>query len=258
MTIRTDPWPAGTPTWVDLGADDVTAATAFYAALFGWEYSSGGEESGGYLLATLDGAAVAGIGPKQDPGTPSVWTTYLATDDVDASARAVSAAGGQVVAEPFDVMSSGRMAIVADPGGAALGLWQAGDHIGAGRVNEPGTLVWNELHARDEVAARAFYAAVFGYEYRDVGGEAFVYATFTRAGDRAEVGGILRDAELPAGAPDHWLTWFATGDVDASAARAEELGGKLRVPVSDTPFGRATVVQGPQGEVFGLIALATR
>ncbi|MDR6866628.1 putative enzyme related to lactoylglutathione lyase [Microbacterium resistens] len=255
MSIRNEPWPAGTPMWVDLGADDVDAAKAFYTGLFGWEYQSGGQESGGYLLAQLDGKAVAGIGPKQDAQMPTVWTSYIGSDDVDATANAVTEAGGHLIAPPFDVMDSGRMAIATDLTGAAFGIWQAGSHIGAERVNEHGALCWNELHTRDDAAARAFYATVFGYEYEDLSDGGFVYFTFRRAGDAAEVGGIQHDTQIADGVPDYWLTWFAADDVDASTASAAGLGATVLMPVTDSPFGRMSIVQGPQGEVFGLISL---
>ncbi|MFJ3956368.1 VOC family protein [Arthrobacter sp. NPDC090010] len=257
MPIRNEPWPEGTPTWVDLGSDDVEAAKAFYTGLFGWEYLSGGEEAGGYVLAQLDGKAVAGLGSKQDPQMPTVWTTYLAADDVDATTIKVGDAGGQIIAPPFDVMDSGRMAIASDTAGAAFGIWQAGTHIGAERYNEHGALCWNELHTRDYDAAREFYPAVFGVEFHDISGEGFVYSTFKRASDGQEVGGIHHDGQMPEGMPNYWLAWFAADDVDAGIAKAVELGATVLMPPMDSPFGRMSVIQGPQGEAFGLITLPT-
>lgn len=255
MSVRTEPWPDGTPNWVDLGVDDVDAAKKFYAELFGWEYVNGGEQSGGYELAQIDGRAVAGIGPRQDAATPTVWTTYFAADDADKTADEIGRAGGRLLFPVMDVMASGRMTVAFDSVGAVFGVWQAGDHIGAERVNEHGALCWNELHTRDYDAARAFYAAVFGYEYQDVSAEGMVYATLQRVSDRKDIGGVHHDLDLPAGAPDHWLTWFASDDVDATTAKAEQLGAVPVMPAVDTPFGRMAIVQGAQGEVFGVIAL---
>ena len=56
----------------------------------------------------------------------AAWNTYVWVDDVEATAAVVRGAGGTVVAEPFDVMDAGRMAVVADPNGAVFGLY-AGD-----------------------------------------------------------------------------------------------------------------------------------
>ncbi|WAH95730.1 VOC family protein [Arthrobacter sp. MMS18-M83] len=255
MPVRTEKWPEGTPTWADLGVTDLDAAKAFYTELFGWEYSSGGEDSGGYWLAHLGGKSVAGLGPKQNAEMPTVWTTYLGSDDVDATAVKVAAAGGGLIAPPFDVMDSGRMSIAADSVGAVFGVWQAGTHIGAERVNEHGALCWNELHTRDYGPAREFYAKVFGFSYKDIDGDGFVYSTFKRISDGEEVGGIHHDTQLPDGAPNYWLAWFASDDVDVTAAKARELGGSLVIPVMDSPFGRMTILQAPQGETFGVIHL---
>jgi predicted enzyme related to lactoylglutathione lyase len=255
MPDRSTPWPEGTPTWLDLAADDVESATAFYSDLFGWAYESGGEESGGYLLARLDGMAVAGIGPKQGAHGPTAWTTYLAADDADAVVAAVGRAGGQVLAGPVDVMGSGRMAVAMDTVGAVFGIWQAGSHIGAERVDEHGSSCWNELHTRDHDAARRFYAEVFGATFGELFGDDLVYSVLKRASDGKEVAGVYRDDHLLAGVPDHWLAWFASDDADASTARAVELGARVLVPAADSAFGRMSVVEGPQGEAFGLISL---
>ena len=129
----------------------------------------GGPETGGYAIAHLDGRTVAGIGPKMGPpDTPTVWTMYLATDDADATAAKIKGAGGHLLMEPMDVMDVGRMAIAADITGAAFGIWQARAHTGVGLANAPGALTWNEHFSRDFEGAKAFYAAVFGYEYGDM------------------------------------------------------------------------------------------
>lgn len=200
MSTKISSWPAATPMWVDLGVNNLAAAKSFYADLFGWEFVAGGQDAGGeYLLAHLGGRAVAGVGgPKQAPGMPTVWTTFLASDNVDLTARKISAAGGEMIAPPFDVMESGRMALAVDTVGAAFGIWQAGTHIGgAERVNEHGSLCWNELHTRDFTAARSFYSEVFDVSYQDASEDGFVYSTLRRPLDGREVGGIQHDDDIP-------------------------------------------------------------
>src|ERR1700735_4074112 len=141
MVTRDTAWPAGTPCWVDLGADDPARAGAFHRGCFGWTVQVGPPESGGYSMCEINGQPVAGIGPKMGPAEmPTVWTTYLATQDADETASKIKAAGGQLMAEPFDVMDAGRMGIAVDPGGAVFGIWQAGPHTGARPANEPGPL----------------------------------------------------------------------------------------------------------------------
>jgi len=255
MVTRDTAWPAGTPCWIDLGVEDTGQAGKFYARLFGWDVQPGPPEAGGYAMCLRDGRPVAGIGPKQGPpGTPSVWTTYLATDDLDKTAGTVQAAGGQVFMAPMDVMDVGRMAIAADPGGAVFGLWQARAHTGIGVANEPGTLCWNENLSRDFERNKAFYHAVFGYEFGDMSDAGFRYATLKL--DGREVGGIGElDASFPADVPAHWQAYFAATDADATAAAVTAAGGSVVRPPWDTPYGRMAVVGDDQGAVFSLIAM---
>jgi len=171
MVTRDTAWPPGTPCWIDLGVADKAKAKAFYGGLFGWSIQDGPPEAGGYSMCLIDGKAAAGIGDKQGPEEqPPYWTTYIATADADATAARVKAAGGQVLADPFDVMDVGRMAIAIDPGGAPFGIWEAKAHTGVGVANEPGALIWSENMSRDYEANKAFYGSVFGYHFSDIGG----------------------------------------------------------------------------------------
>ena len=253
MVTRDTRWPAGTPCWVDVSVDDVPKAIAFYQALFGWDIPLGGPEVGGYSIAHRDGRIVAAISPKMgSPDAPSVWTTYLATDDVDATAAKIKGAGGQLLAEPMDVMEEGRMAVAADPAGAVFGLWQGGNTTGIGVANEPNTLSWNEHMSADFDGSKAFYQAVFGYTYQDMSGDGFKYAMPTVDGH--EVGGIGEYPEgTPAVTPAAWAAYFAVTDTDAAMAKVTELGGRVVDPPRDTPYGRIGVVTDNHGAVFSLI-----
>jgi hypothetical protein len=238
---------------VDVSVDDVPKAIAFYQALFGWDIELGAPEVGGYSIAHQDGRIVAAISPKMaGPDAPTVWTTFLASDDVDATAAKIKGAGGQVLAGPMDVMAEGRMAVAMDPAGATFALWQGGNTTGLQVANEPGALVWNEHMSRDLDASKAFYQAVFGYGDQDMSAEGFKYATLMVDGH--EVGGI---GEYPAGTPEDasaaWATYFAVTDTDAALAKVTELGGRVVQPGSDTPFGRIGVVADNHGAVFSVI-----
>jgi uncharacterized protein len=254
MVTRDTAWPAGTPCWVDLGVDDIGQAKAFYSGLFGWDIQEGPPESGSYCMCELGGRPVAGIGPKIGPaGTPVIWTTYIASGDADATADKIRAAGGQVIAEPFDVMDVGRMAVAADPGGAVFGVWQARTHSGIQRANEPGSLTWNENMSRDFDRNKAFYQAVFGYDYGDMSSEGFNYATVDLGGN--PVGGIGElDPNFPPEVPANWATYFGVTDADAAVAKAVELGGTVVRPVWDTPYGRMAVLADGQGAVFAVVS----
>jgi uncharacterized protein len=255
MVTRDTAWPSGTPCWVDLGVDDIAKASAFYAGLFGWEIQAGPPEAGGYAMCLTKGQPVAGIGPKQGPpGTQAAWTTYIASDDAGETARKVKKAGGQVLMEPMDIMDVGRMAVVADPGGAVFGIWQARAHIGVGLANEPGTLCWNENFSRDFDRNKAFYRAVFGYEFGDIGDVSFNYATLKVGG--TDVGGIGElDTTFPADVPPHWSSYFAVEDTNAAAAKVSAYGGSVARAPWDTPYGRMAMVSDDQGAAFSLISV---
>jgi uncharacterized protein len=253
VVTRDTRWPAGTPCWADVSVDDVPKAVMFYQALFGWDIQLGGPEVGGYSIAHQGGRIVAAVSPKMGPpDAPSMWMTYLATDGVDETAAKIKGAGGQVLAEPMDVMEEGRMAVAMDPAGAVFALWQGGNTTGIGVANEPGTLSWNEQLSRDFDGSKAFYQAVFGYDYQDMSGDGFNYAMLMVGGH--EVGGIGEYPEAtPAQVPAAWGVYFAVTDTDAAVAKVTELGGRVVEPVRDSPYGRIGVVADDHGAVFSLI-----
>jgi uncharacterized protein len=258
VVTRNTRWPAGTPCWVDVSVDDVPKAIAFYQALFGWDIELGGPEVGGYSIAHSGGRIVAAVSPKMGaPDAPSVWTTYLATDDVDATAAKIKGAGGQLLAEPMDVMEEGRLAVAMDPAGAVFGLWQGGNTTGLGVANEPGALTWNEQFSRDFGGSLAFYQAVFGYGDQDMSGDGFKYAVLTVDGH--EVAGMGEYPEgTPAELPAAWAAYFAVTDTDAALAKVTELGGSVVQPPRDSPYGRIAVVADDHGAVLSLITPPAR
>ena len=250
MVIRSEAWPEGTPCWVELGVDDIDKAVAFYRALFGWEVERDGTAAGGYVNCTVGGRKVAGIGSKLDDDRPAVWTTYLAAGDVDEVAGKITAAGGRVLAGPFDVMDLGRMTVALDPTGAAFGVWRARAHIGVELANEPSALVWNEQLSGDLDAAKRFYRAVFGYTYDDI--ENGSYAMLKVAGRVAGGLGAL-DSDAPPSTPPHWRTYFEVPVTDAACVKVAELGGQVVAPPTDTPYGRLARVTDDQGAHFYVI-----
>ena len=182
--------PAGTPAWVDVASPDLDAAVGFYSALFGWEVpeSENPEQTGGYRIAMLRGKPAAGMMPLMQEGQPPAWSTYVSVDDADSTAGKVRHARGRVVVEPMDVMDLGRMAAFVDPTGAFFGVWQPRSFAGAGIVNEPGALSWNELNTRDPETAKEFYRSVFGWDARPFQMEGGDYTTLHRAGEDRSIG----------------------------------------------------------------------
>lgn len=251
MPERTS-YAAGTPCWVDLSCDNIDAAADFYAAVLGWEVAPGDPAYGGYRTCLVDGKAVAALGPKQMPGIPSMWMTYLATDDADGATERARGAGGQVMAEPGDVGSFGRLAILADPAGAAFGLWQAGEMHGAQLVNDPGAVVWNHLTSTDPKAAAEFYATVAEVGTMEMPVDGEMMTAFTVDGD--PVGGMTA---APEGVPSHWAVNFAVTDVDGAVERADGLGASVITAPTDFQFGRQAMLADPEGALFGLVTMAS-
>lgn len=251
MSRVTGNQPEGTPTWIDLGIPDLDRAIEFYRAMFGWEFDVGSAEVGHYTMCLLHGRPVAALMPNPDPdATGFWWNVYLATPDCDHSAGRVTDAGGTLVADPMDVMDSGRMAIVRDPVGAQFGLWQGRAHIGCEVVNEPNSLVRNDLVTPDAGPARDFYASVFGFTLdRNEDMPDFDF-TFLRRPDGHEVAGIFG---LPDATEASWSTTFEVDDTDAAAQRATAAGGTCGAP-EDMIYGRFATITDPFGVEFSVIA----
>lgn len=245
----------GTPSWVDLMTPDLDRAKRFYGELFGWRFDDSGEEFGHYNLATKNGKVVAGLGPQQPgQGGPAVWVTYLWADDADAVAARVVKAGGNVIAGPMDVPGAGRMAVALDSTGAAFGIWQGREHRGAQLANEPGSFTWNENLNDDPARARSFYEQVFGYTYEafpDWPGEYHVF----KVKDQARGGIGAKPAQIPAGAPNFWNTYFSVADTDEAVATATREGGSVLQPPMDTSVGRLAVLADPGGTQFSLLSV---
>ena len=258
MPTRDEAWPNGTPCWIDLMVTDTAAAGQFYSSLFGWHIQEGPAEAGGYLMCMLKGRAAAAISPKpSDNPFPNVWSTYLASDELDATAAKAKEAGSQFMMEAMDVMTAGRLAFAMDPSGAPYGIWQSGDHKGVGIYNEPGAVVWNELMTRDYEGAKAFYAKVFGFAYQEIG-EGFAYSTVQRFGDGKVVAGMSElGITTPKEVPASWVVYFRVEDADASAATAVRLGASILRQPFDTPLCRMSSLIGAQGEAFSLIQAAS-
>jgi uncharacterized protein len=284
----------GVPCWVDASEPDPEAAVDFYGGLFGWQFEDlmPSSSEGRYFTARrqttgssifdrsgdLRSGDVAAVGSIPGTASPAaMWNTYFWVDSADEAASKIRDAGGGVVMEPFDFLDACRVAVCADPEGAAFGVWEARQHKGARLVNDPGSLVFNGLNTRDVEGAKAFYGSVFGWQTGAIGGGAEGW-TLPGYGDYLEhyhphLREQMAEAGAPAGfadvvasiipiaddqpdTPAHWSVTFAVDDADATAAKAVELGGKVIVPPFDAPWStptytiRVTVIADPQGATF--------
>jgi predicted enzyme related to lactoylglutathione lyase len=246
-------YPDGVFSWVDLTTTDIHAAQAFYSSLFGWEIDEGPAETGYYTQFRLGGHSVAGGGQMRpemmESGAPSVWLTYVNVEDIDAAAARAAESGGNVFMGPMDVMDEGRLALIQDPTGAVVGMWQSGKHTGAQLVNQPNTWVWNELQTGNPQAANEFYQKTFGWKGQtDESG----YVRWAVDG-RTHCGGLKLE-ESWGNVPPNWLVYFLVEDVETAAARVAELGGRVDAgPIPLGEYGRMIVVADPQGAHFAAV-----
>jgi Predicted enzyme related to lactoylglutathione lyase len=181
--------------------------------------------------------------------------SYVSVESADRSAARASELGGTVLAPAFDVMEAGRMAVIQDPTGGVLAVWEARKYPGAGLLGEPGALCWNELCTRDPARAGAFYGDLFGWGREAMPMPGFEY-TVVKRGDQP-AGGLMPIQAEWGDMPPHWSVYFAVEDCDASAATATRLGGSVLTPPTDIPgVGRFAVLRDPQGANFSVLEAA--
>jgi predicted enzyme related to lactoylglutathione lyase len=263
----------GVPCWVDTSHPDPESVLPFYRGLFGWEFENVMPEGSAarYFIGRIRGGDVAAVGSVPEGSPPmAMWNTYVWVGSADETASRARDAGGGVAMEPFDVMDSGRMAVLTDPEGAAFCVWQAKSHKGAKVVNEHGSLNFNGLATRDPDGAKAFYGAVFGWKTLALGAGSMW--TLPAYGEHLEQGSPGLGEQMTAmGAPEgfidvvaalnpiadddpdtpaHWSVTFAVDDADATAAKTSELGGEIVAGPFDAPWTRMAVIKDPQGATF--------
>ena len=251
---------AGTFCWPELSTSDVPAAKKFYSSLFGWEPNDSPIPQGGvYTMLQVEGKDIGALSPMQDDqkkaGVPPHWMSYVAVTDADQTAQKAAALGGKLIAGPFDVMESGRLAVIQDPTGAIFSIWQAKAHPGATRINEVGALCWTELYTPDMNKAVDFYSSLFPWTATPWESPT-PYTVFSFTGQEKMAAGVLQMTADMQGMPPHWLPYFQVEDTDKTVARARELGGTVVVPPMDVPnVGRMATLADPQGATFAVIRL---
>jgi predicted enzyme related to lactoylglutathione lyase len=239
--------------WPELATTDQAAAKAFYTSVFGWTTEDRPIGPGAtYTIAKLRGLEVGAIYQQEKEKTaPSHWNVYVSVDSADEASARARQLGATVVAEPFDVLDAGRMAVIHDPSGAPLCLWQARRSIGARIVDEPGAMCWCELATTDPARAGRFHSEMFGWKLKPSGGG---YTEFQRGG--LSIGGMMEITPEWGKVPPHWLTYFAVAECDGTATKAQKLGAQARVPPRHIPnVGRFAVLIDPQGAPFAIIRM---
>ena len=232
--------------WHEHASPDATKAQEFYKQLLGWEFEVFKPGEVDYAMISSGGRTHGGF-PPVPAGTPPHWVGSVQVESADETVEKSKAAGGSVIVDPMDIPEVGRYAVVADPQGAVVAVFQPASD---GPMGE-GVFVWDELVTSDVEGAKRFYGDVFGWTTGDMDmGGGFTYTMFKRSGGD-DVAGAMPLGDIPA--PPHWLPYIAPDDIDATTARAKELGAAVkREPWDVGGVGRLSIVQDPAGAVFGL------
>ena len=256
MPIRNDFKP-GEFCWVDLIAHDLEAAAKWYGELFGWKVAKQETHGGPPYAFFLHGEAPAGaVGQMSDEmkaqGIPPHWNSYVCVESCEASEKKAAELGAKVTVPTMEVPGHGKLCFIMDPDGASIAMWQ---QIGAGKgvfTSEPGGVSWNELMCRDVAKAREFYSQMFGWEFVDMPMGEINYTMIKAHG--ADAGGMMAmDGPQFEGIPNHWMVYFAVADCDATATKVTEAGGQVRVPPTEIPVGKFSVLADPQGGAFSIV-----
>jgi hypothetical protein len=252
--------PIGSFCWIELATTDQNAAKSFYQSLFGWGPQDSpmgpGEFYTIFKLAGRDAAAAYTLRAEQRAqNVPPNWMLYVAVANADKSAAKAKELGGTVVVDAFDVMDAGRMAVIQDPTGAYVSVWQPIKHSGIRIAEVPGTLCWADLSTPDPKSAGAFYAGLFGWQMildeKDPSGYLHI-----KNGEQF-IGGIPPAKHRQPGVPPHWLPYFMVDNVDAIAAKAKQAGANQCLPpMTMENVGRMSVIADPQGAVFAIFKSA--
>jgi uncharacterized protein len=251
------PW---TFCWANLATVDIEAAKSFYAAIFDWTAEDLPTDLGPrYTLFSLATQPVCGAFPlRQDQDDHPFWATYACVADLDEILASAQNLGGQIAMPAMDIMDEGRLAVIQDPTGAHLGLWQPRQHLGYATTNVPGAVCWHELQTRDRETASVFYRGLFGWDVKPF--ERYPDGTYQLfLLDGRNVGGMLAIGDAWEQVPPHWSIYFGVTDCDATVAKCVWLGGRLLAPVVEIGgVGRFARLQDPQGTVFSVIARSQR
>jgi predicted enzyme related to lactoylglutathione lyase len=237
-----------------LWTSDVDGSRQFYSELFGWEAQEPSPEFGGYFMFTRDGVPVAGgMGDMGEARADNTWKVYLATDDMARTLQSAEAEGGQVLLPAMPVADLGVQAVVLDPTGVPLGVWEPKAFPGFTVLNEAGAPSWFELFSSQYERALAFYRSTFRWETKVIAdSDAFRYSVLAPGGGDELAGVMDATAFLPEGVPGQWAIYWDVDDVAATAAKVTALGGRVVQEPEQSPYGTMATVADPAGAVFKL------
>jgi hypothetical protein len=243
--------PTGRFVWFEYSSKDLAKSQGFFGELFNWSTQDVPMPNGSYTMISSGGTTIGGYQSPMPGGPSAAWLSHLQVSDAAASAKQVAALGGKVYKDAFDI-SVGRMAIVADPLGGTLALWQptnrepGGDYSG-----KVGSFCWNELYTENPEASVKFYQALGGFEVEamEMPGMGKYHVLKKDGQSRA---GVLK-SPMP-NVPQSWLPYVAVANCDATHDKAKKLGATILVPPTSVPtVGRFSVFTDSSGVALGIL-----
>lgn len=236
--------------WHEVMTSDPKAASDFYGKVIGWSPQPWDKDPA-YTVLTMGGRPMAGAMalPDEAKDTPPQWVTYIATPDVDATARHAAELGGTVLRKPAEIPDIGRFAMIGDPLGAMFAAFTPNQAPNVDEKPGLGDFYWHELVTTDVDAAWNFYQALFGWEKTgamDMGPQG-VYQMFGWKDD--PFGGMFKSTNmLPS-----WLPYAVVQDAKSAVTSIEHAGGRVINGPMEVPGGD-WIVQGtdPQGVMFAV------
>ena len=245
--------------WYDLISSNRAASRDFYAKVAGWKSEPFGGPGSAYDMFLTESGPVGGVtelGEKlEQMGVPPHWMGYVKVADVDKAAVQAKELGGSIMKEAFDIPQVGRIAILLDPQGAAIGIFapeKGGEALGDDQ--KPGEFSWHELLTSDAEAGLAFYEKLFGWEKTEAmdTGDGTMYQMYKEPSMGVSLGGVMKKPEMmPQSA---WLYYIKVGSLDTALGAVTDGGGKVMHGPMEVPGGdRVAQCADPQGAAFALV-----
>jgi predicted enzyme related to lactoylglutathione lyase len=241
--------------WHDHLAKDPKAAVDFYTDVLGWKTEPFGAGSDYTVLVGSQGPLGGTMKLPEEAakmGTPPHWMGHVLVDNVDQTAERAKALGGRVYKEPADIPNVGRFAVIGDPQGADISIFQPKEAVAPHDITKEGEFCWNELMTSDQEDALRFYSELFGWKKmseEDMG----TIGTYIVFGDgKKGFGGIMK---LPKGMPmpPTWVYYTETSSLENTIGRATGKGATVMNGPMEVPGGgHVAQLMDPEGAMFAL------
>ncbi len=249
-TTSQGPWPSRF-VWHDMMTTDAERSARFYCSLFGWQFDERVMQGSVYRMILAGPGPIGGIIEEKGIPFPN-WLPYIAVDDVDTTAKKITANGGKVCVGPMEIPNTGRLAIVNDPLGAWFAIYKGNAESAGADPDQPvpGRICWNELLSTDAEAAQRFYSAVFGWQPQPKDMGPYGLYRIQMLGDK-QAAGLMQNPQN--GAPSAWLSYFLTMHLQGDTELAKSLGGTPLMENAPIPgLGAFSMLKDPTGAVFAL------